>query len=151
MSTPIKPDTMYTYGYIEGGFNVTGVSGLVPTPEFTAYREAIIQLRGNGAHLVKRMRRGDVTDDDPGFSEVELHPEFDVLRSGGPLGTTILEHRPNQENVLPPKLEQFTDEQLAALAGNSAIRLVQLHELRDLELKLSQSNPDYRVAIPYPD
>jgi hypothetical protein len=152
MSASIRPDTMYRYGHIDGGLGTMEVTGLVPTQAFEDFMGEMVKLRGRGATQVKRLRQGyDITEDDPGFYEVELHPDFDVLRSGGPLGTTILSSRPHDDNELPAKLEEFTDEQLAMLAGNSAIRLVQLNELRNSEIELTQTNPNYRIATPYPE
>jgi hypothetical protein len=143
---------MYRYDHIDGGLGVAGISALVPTPEFEAFTDELAQLGGRGIARVGRLRRGeDIAAYDSGFYVVELHPEFDVLRAGGPLGTIVLSSRPVKERGLPPKLEGFNDGQLTQLAGDSAIRLAQLSEMRDLEIQITQENPYYRVAVPYSD
>ena len=81
----------------------------------------------------------------PKIAEVYLHPEFDVLLTGGPLGTHMLNSR-GFENF-PDKLEQFDDEQVSLLSRNMASSPQELLEIRDLEIRLAASSHHYRHLI----
>lgn len=80
---------------------------------------------------------------DPRIFELTLHPQYDILRTGGFMGSHyLIEERYNQ---LPNKLEDFTDEDMVRLLEMLIVPIEELLELQDLERRLAETNPDYRI------
>ena len=78
---------------------------------------------------------------EPTIYGVWLHPDFDVVATPGLCGAC---HLNGYENF-PAKLQDFSYEQLTSFSRKLLVPLYELLELRAVERKLAESNPDYRI------
>lgn len=77
---------------------------------------------------------------------VGLHPAYDHIYTGGPVGGTDLTEFPD----LPPKLEEYTDEDLLILLARRLYIPEEVREIRGFERTLRGADPSYRRYLPKP-
>jgi hypothetical protein len=80
----------------------------------------------------------------PRIHRAKLHPAYDIVLTGGPMGSHYL----FEFTGLPTKLEEYTDEQVHELLRRLIVPAHEIFELRELEIMLRQANPSYRDLTP---
>lgn len=86
----------------------------------------------------------NVQERKPEIFELTLHPCYDVLCTGGPMGTTSLTEYSNIG--VPPRLEEYADDQFDLLLQYYLVSRAELEELRSLERVMLAHNPQYRLV-----
>lgn len=80
----------------------------------------------------------------PKIFRVFLHPKYDIIQTGGLLGTHYLTE--NRFSELPNLLEDFSDHYLEELLNILIVPAYELEEIRKLEKKLRENNLGYRLT-----